>query len=232
MSDDRRLAVIPVIDLQGGKVVAARLGNRAEYRPIASPLGRSAQPIAVVDALLCLHPFGSLYVADLDAIGGAAGHWAIIQELSQRYPEVQLWVDNGLKDLPRLAALARPVLGSESLADLDALRNLRHRHPRAILSLDYRNERLVGPKGLDTRPHLWPADLIVMTLSRVGSGRGPDLERLAAIQRAAPSCQVYAAGGVRDADDLRQLAALGVAGALISTALHLGQIGAAELAGR
>ena len=48
-----------------------------------------------------------------------------------------------------------------------------------------------------------------MTLTRVGSGAGPDLERVNAIRAAAPTRRVYAAGGVRDVADLFALKASG-----------------------
>ncbi len=69
-------------------------------------------------------------------------------------------------------------------------------------------------------PALWPQRVIVMTLARVGSGAGPDLARLAAIQSIASGREIYAAGGVRDAADLWALKEAGVSGALIATALH------------
>ena len=36
-----------------------------------------------------------------------------------------------------------------------------------------------------------------MTLARVGSGSGPDIDRLAALRHAAPARKLYAAGGVQ-----------------------------------
>ena len=68
-----------------------------------------------------------------------------------------------------------------------------------------------------------------MTLARVGSGAGPDLTRLAAIQSVAGGRELYAAGGVRDASDLSALKRAGAAGALIATALHDGRLGRADL---
>jgi phosphoribosylformimino-5-aminoimidazole carboxamide ribotide isomerase len=68
-----------------------------------------------------------------------------------------------------------------------------------------------------------------MTLARVGSGAGPDVERLAAVQRIAAGRRIYAAGGVRDAADLAALARAGIAGALVATALHDGRLGRAEI---
>ena len=221
--------LVPVIDLKGGQAVAARLGNRRDYAPLRSPLCPSAEPAAVAAALLRLHPFSTLYLADLDSIEGDEGQWEAIESICRLRPGLELWVDNGLRDLPRLARLARPVLGSESLAHLDQLADLMARLPSPILSLDYRAEGLVGPAGLDRRPDLWPTNVVAMTLLRVGSDQGPDLERLAWLRQAAPDRRIYAAGGVRDGADLLALRALGIAGALVSTALHQGRIGPADL---
>ncbi len=222
---------IPVIDLKGGQAVAARLGRRRDYAGLSTPLCPCSEPAAVAAALLGLYPFETLYLADLDAIGSEAGQWGAIESIRRLDPRIELWVDNGLQDLERLATLARPVLGSESLADLKELARLMDRLDSPILSLDYRADGLLGPAGLDRRPDLWPADVILMTLTRVGSGQGPDLERLAGLRQAAPDRRIYAAGGVRDRADLERLRAIGVAGALVSTALHQGRIAAADLAG-
>ncbi len=218
------MKLIPVIDLKGGLVVAARLGDRGTYAPIRSPLCSSAAPQAVVAALLELHPFTTVYIADLDAIGGGPGHLAILDDLQRRHPGLALWIDNGLSDLARVTGFARPVIGSESLADLGHFTALRATLTDPILSLDYRGDQPLGPPGLHDRPDLWPLEVILMTLSRVGSGAGPDLARLAGLRRSAPALRVYAAGGVRGPGDLNRLRDLGIAGALVSTALHQGQL--------
>jgi phosphoribosylformimino-5-aminoimidazole carboxamide ribotide isomerase len=223
------MKLIPVIDLSGGLVVAARLGDRRAYAPLRTPRCPSAAPHEVAAALLGLYPFDTLYLADLDAIGGGPGQFAVIERLRRRHPQVGLWVDNGLTDLDRLTALARPVIGSESLADLERLAVLRATLTDPILSLDYQGDQPLGPAGLHDQPGLWPRDLILMTLSRVGSAAGPDLERLTELRRRAPDQRLYAAGGVRGPADLERLRDLGVAGALVSTALHQGQITAASL---
>src|SRR5262249_9162262 len=75
----------------------------------------------------------------------------------------------------------------------------------------------------------WPARVIVMTLDRVGSQSGPDLERLRAVKAAAKDRAIYAAGGVRDGDDLQSLVNAGITGALVAAALHNGQITAADI---
>ena len=94
------------------------------------------------------------------------------------------------------------MLGSESQANLDLLREVRD-DPRTVLSLDFRGDAFQGPPGILADPALWPGRVIVMTLARVGAGQGPDLARLAQIvARAGAGRRVYAAGGVRDGPGL------------------------------
>jgi phosphoribosylformimino-5-aminoimidazole carboxamide ribotide isomerase len=69
-----------------------------------------------------------------------------------------------------------------------------------------------------------------MTLARVGSGEGPDLARLGQIMGKNPGHRLYAAGGVRDLDDLKGLNDAGAAGVLVASALHDGRIGPDALA--
>ena len=69
-----------------------------------------------------------------------------------------------------------------------------------------------------------------MTLARVGSGEGPDLARLRPDHGENPGHRLYAAGGVRDLDDLKGLSDAGAAGVLVASALHDGRIGPEALA--
>jgi phosphoribosylformimino-5-aminoimidazole carboxamide ribotide isomerase len=64
------MEIIPVIDVMGGVVVRARMGQRDRYRPIATPLSATSDPVDVARGLLAVHAFKTLYVADLDAIAG------------------------------------------------------------------------------------------------------------------------------------------------------------------
>jgi phosphoribosylformimino-5-aminoimidazole carboxamide ribotide isomerase len=53
---------------------------------------------------------------------------------------------------------------------------------------------------------------------------------LTTIKSRAVNRQVYAAGGVRDANDLALLAQAGIAGALVSTSLHNGKLTGTQIA--
>ncbi len=217
------MQVIPVLDLIAGEVVRAKLGDRDAYRPIATPLSPTSDPVDVAAGLLKLGPFPTLYVADLDAIRGRGDNFAALARLRAAFPALSLWIDNGAADSAAVDATrvyGAPVLGSESQRDLSLLAAAGD----ALLSLDFRGDDFQGPPELLARPELWPERIIVMTLGRVGSGAGPDLARLAAIRRLAGARLLYAAGGVRDNADLAALKSAGAAGALVASALHEGQI--------
>jgi phosphoribosylformimino-5-aminoimidazole carboxamide ribotide isomerase len=227
------LHAIPVIDLKGGEVVRARMGDRASYRPIKSPLSPTSDAVDVARGLLAVYPFPILYVADLDAIERHGDNFAALRRIRAEFPKLRMWIDNGVADGAALEALVsadlgEPVIGSESQRDGALI--ARHRDSmRIVLSLDFRGDAFQGPAEILAEPSLWPRRIIVMTLGRVGGGAGPDFARLNAIQSIAGDREIYAAGGVRDAADLRALEAMGCAGALIATALHEGRVVRADL---
>ena len=225
MADD--FEIIPVIDLRHGAVVRARAGDRASYAPIVTPLAKGSAPGDVARGLLGAVRARILYVADLDAIiDGQAPDLASLRAIAAACPAVILWVDAGFSEAAGLDAfletgLGRPVVGSESQADAGLVRALGN---RAVFSLDTRGDERLGPASLHEEPVHWPSDVIVMTLGRVGVGAGPDLERLGAVAAASPATRLYAAGGVRDRADVEALRHLGLAGALVASAIHDGAL--------
>lgn len=223
------MLIIPVLDIQDGLVVRARMGLRDTYRPIETPLSPTAMIGDVAAGLMTIHPFPVFYVADLDAIVNDSGFSpSRLQALSALEPAPTIWLDAGLRraDDIRMALQMPglcPVLGSESLSDLSLPEAFCH-DPRLILSLDFREGGFIGPADLLSRVDLWPSRIIVMTLAKVGANAGPDFDRLEQIRSLAPDREIIAAGGVRNADDMTGLERLGIKGALVATALHSGAL--------
>jgi phosphoribosylformimino-5-aminoimidazole carboxamide ribotide isomerase len=212
--------VIPVIDLKNGQVVRAAGGDRRAYQPWRSPICPDAEAAQAVAGFRALFPFAVMYVADLDAIEHGRWNSEALDAMRRARPDVEFWLDGG--SLPALDGF-RPVIGSESIGEQMLAPD------GGVLSLDFRNGAFLGPPALIAAPETWPCDVIVMSLDSVGAGAGPDLARLGSIRAAAPKARVYAAGGVRNAEDLQELAELGVAGALVASALHSGAIDANAL---
>jgi HisA/HisF family protein len=227
--------LIPVIDLKGGVVVHARAGERAQYRPIETPLGAAHDPVGIARELLAITGSPALYVADLDAILGTGNHFDMCRELADALPGTDLWIDAGFGDVTDCAFWlplgANLVVGSESLPAIDNWHDLHAVFGQSlVLSLDFTSDGLRGPQALLSEPGLWPDRLVVMSLGRVGTERGPDLEHLRAVVGSGRGRAVHAAGGVRNVGDLEAVAAAGACGALAATALHSGAITQNEIA--
>ena len=231
------MKIIPVIDLMRGQVVHALGGKRRQYRPIESGLCAGSNALDIACALLELYPFPALYVADIDAIQKNGSNAAVIEKLHQRFPRLELWVDSGIADVSGFMAwqgqrIGHAVIGSESFPEAallsavctsgDAL------YP--LLSLDFKGARFHGEQRLLNDPEFWPEQVIAMMLARVGSLQGPDFDQLSALMLRAPNKKLYAAGGVRGAQDLARLARAGAHGALLASALHQRLISASDLA--
>ena len=226
--------VIPVIDLKAGRVVRGSGGQRDHYQPWCSVLCPDALPRQLLDRLLDFYPFETIYIADLDAITGVGNHDDVIIDLLNNYPDLTLWLDKGLSNPDRLpdqiVTRLRPVIGSESLSDVTAMLNLltAAESHQPLLSLDFKNDQLIGSTGLLNHPDRWPEDVILMTLDRVGMSAGPVTDPLTLLPNRPQ--RLYAAGGVRDLTDLQQLATAGYHGALIASALHQQQLSGAAIA--
>jgi phosphoribosylformimino-5-aminoimidazole carboxamide ribotide isomerase len=224
------MTVIPVIDLLQGQVVRAVRGERQHYRPIDSALCASSDPRTVA-RILCEHCAAQqLYVADLDALQGGAGQVAVVRQLLEALPGIELWLDAGFADVSQARALDAalgplaqrlvPVFGSESLRSRAALEACFTASGRGILSLDRRNGERLDAAGCWDTPELWPSRVIVMTLERVGSGAGPDLDTLRQLAARSPRTRLIGAGGIASTADLTRAGAAGASAWLVASALH------------
>ena len=220
--------IIPVIDLMRGQVVHAKFGQRQRYAPINSRLCDSSEALDIVAALLKLYPFRTLYIADIDAILGIGNHDALITKIINAFPKLTIWLDSG-KRLSGCKAL--PVLGSESFLNLETY--LENKKPH-VLSLDFNAQGAMGISELHNEATHWPEEVICMALNAVGSSQGVDVARLEQIMTLNKASKIYAAGGVRNINDLQALVAMNlsgqISGVLVASALHNGQMTGEDIA--
>ncbi len=217
------MKIIPVIDLKDGLVVHAHLGLRDQYQPIHTLLCQSAELFKVMTAFLTLADFECFYIADLNAITGSGHHQALIAELLKSYPQKTFWIDSGYQTFKDYADNHLPVLGSECYSE-DQVFELKAFEKRFILSLDYGQSGALGATSLFSDQSLWPETIIIMTLNRVGSQQGPDLEILTTFCKRYPKQGFVAAGGIRHNEDLQSLKQIGIQQSLVASALHSGDI--------
>jgi phosphoribosylformimino-5-aminoimidazole carboxamide ribotide isomerase len=218
------MKIIPVIDLKDGVVVHAQQGVRERYQPINTNLCQSSDVYQVIEAFLGVYDFDTIYIADLNAITHQGDHDCLITDVLTSFPHIQFWIDRGYQRYKKYPGNYLPVLGSECYSD-ETVIELKAFNNHFILSLDYSISEALGAKSLFSDLDLWPETIIIMTLNRVGSNQGPDLDKLNWFCRQYPHKHFIAAGGIRNTADLLALKQVGVQQALIASALHSGAIG-------
>lgn len=231
------IPIIPVLDIQCGKVVGAVGGKRAEYRPIETPLVEGSDPVAVATALLDRTGGRDIYVADLDAIGGMKPAWGVYEAV--RAIPAAIWLDAGVVDLSLAKRIALSSLVERVIVGLESLREPRELSAivsslgadNVVFSLDLRaGLPIATAEAWKNSPPLAIVDdvlaagvqsLIVLDLARVGVKSGPpSLKLLRTIRCRAPRIQIIAGGGVRGLDDLQRLADVNCNAALVASWLH------------
>jgi len=241
--------VIPVLDLKSGNAVHAVGGRRDHYQPVRSILHATSDPIALARALRDTLGLHTLYLADLDAIAGLPPDLAIYKKIIAL--GVHLVVDSGMRDSGSAASLfeldgasCTMVAGLETVRGPRELGKIVDRvgADRVIFSLD-----LVDGRPRMAAPTAWAVDdpcelareatdhgvrqLLLLDLSRVGTGRGPGTEGLMVrIRKAHSGVRVGVGGGISRIEEVLALLNAGAAAVLVGSALHDGRIGARELA--
>jgi phosphoribosylformimino-5-aminoimidazole carboxamide ribotide isomerase len=223
------MLIIPVIDISHGLVVHAKKGSRDLYRPVTSVISSKPDPVSVISSYLELYPFKIFYIADLDAIQGNERQDELITTLALDYKQCEFWLDAGLdvlkdSNLIYKAKNIKPVLGSENKFSKETFVSLTEQRPNIILSLDFNQDGFIENNYLLEETSIWPKQIILMMLHRVGSNVGIDMPCLENVLTLAEGKEVYSAGGIRNIDDLKLLKTIGVKGVLLASALHSGDI--------
>lgn len=239
------MRVIPAIDLRGGRCVRLLQGDfdrETEYSNDPIAVARHFGDFAVSD----------LHVVDLDgARTGTPGNSVIIRKIAGD-STLDIQIGGGIRERAVLehwyeAGAHRCVLGSLAVSQpervLDWLREFGG--DRIVLALDVvlRNDGtpMLATDGWTrtSQADLWSCidryldgglrHVLCTDIERDGAMRGPNLGLYLAILDRYPGLHLQASGGVRDAADLRALAAAGVPAAITGRALLEGRISAAEV---
>ena len=95
--------IIPVVDLRNGVVVRAVAGDRANYKQLDNAAFKSNDLCRIIEVLLKLSRSDILYIANLNGIAGDNSYDDILYEVLWEFSKVEIWVDNGFRDLGELA---------------------------------------------------------------------------------------------------------------------------------
>jgi len=235
------------MDLMGGQAVHAIKGERENYQPVRSALCATSDPLELARAFRDKLGLNEIYIADLGAIQGSDEicHRELIRALARR-EKMNVLLDAGVADVENAHAwlelgVSRIVIGSETLRDLKLLQEFPARVDRNRLSFSI---DLRGGKTLSRCPDLaamppmrilqylsssgWQ-EVILLNLSRVGSGEGADRTLPVDARARFPDMSLLIGGGIAGPEELIELKSLGIAGVLTATALHRGTIMAQHL---
>jgi phosphoribosylformimino-5-aminoimidazole carboxamide ribotide isomerase len=229
------LALFPAIDLLGGRCVRLRQGD---YDRVSV---YEEDPVAVArrwaaDGAEWLH------VVDLE--GARTGHPAHLAALGAicRATGLTVQYGGGLRTMADIksalaAGAARVILGTAAAREPEFLAECLATWDDAIaVSVDARAGKAAvagwrettDEAALDLARRMGDAGvrtLILTNVERDGTLAGVEVAPLAAVRAAvAPDVALIAAGGITTLEDLRQLAAVGVGGAVLGNALYTGAL--------
>lgn len=233
------MELIPAIDMLDG--IAVRL-VQGDYRRRAASV---SDPAAVVRDWV-LSGVRWLHLVDLGgARAGRPMHLELARGLAatarKAAADARLELGGGLRriedvEAALVAGMDVAVLGTAAIENPGLLDQSIARWPgRIAVSIDVRGDVVAidgWTRSSATDPIRVATDvaragathLIVTDVQRDGTRRGPNRRLLARMRQAVPTTRLVAAGGIGSAEDLRQLAALGMDGAVVGLALVDGSL--------
>tara|TARA_A100001037_G_scaffold169525_1_gene152228 strand:- start:1094 stop:1831 length:738 start_codon:yes stop_codon:yes gene_type:complete len=229
------MRIFPAIDLRNGKCVNLIQG-RADAETIFSE-----DPISVAESWAD-QGAEYLHLVDLDgAFEGDSANLSIVQEIVQRI-SIPTQLGGGIRDMERIEhilglGVSRLILGTAALRNWELVQDAATKYPKQIVvGIDATNG-LVATEGwvnISERQatefaremtSLGVETIIYTDITSDGMLAGPNVEATAEIITSLDSSiEVVASGGVTTLDDLKNLKAIGSAGAIIGRALYTQQL--------
>ncbi len=225
------LVLLPAVDVQGGQAVQLTQGVAGSEKVFGDPLAAARR----------WQDAGAswLHLVDLDAAFGRGRNADVIAEIVASV-DLAVELSGGIRDDVSLGrALAtgcrRVNIGTAALEDPDWCDRIIAEHgDRIAIGLDVRGSRLAARGWTREGGDLWKtldrlnaagcARYVVTDVASDGMLSGPNLALLRDVC-ARTDAPVVASGGISTLDDLlalRELVPLGVEGAIVGTALYVG----------
>ena len=231
------MLIIPAIDLKDGRCVRLRQGRMDDETRFSDDPPAVARRWRAAGAR-------RLHLVDLDgAVHGRAVNIEVVRAIAAEQPDLPIQVGGGIRDRETVeayldAGVRWVIIGTRAVTTPGFLADLCRAHPgQVIAGLDARDGRVAvdGWARLSERSTEEVADqfagdgvaaIIFTDIGRDGMLSGIDAEATAALA-ARVEVPLIVAGGVRDLDDVRRLAAVagaGIAGAITGRAIYQGTL--------
>lgn len=231
------MIILPAIDLKDGKVVRLYKGDFDTVHQVAD------DPVATAQAF---YDAGARYIHMVDLDGAKDGkrrNGDIVQSVAQVGLRVEL--GGGLRTMTDIEAVFeygvyRAVIGSAAVTDRKLVADAvaRFGPDRIAVGIDTQNGKVktagwLEDSGLDylqfarEMEELGVKNIIFTDIDTDGTLGGPALERLTELKNTV-ACRITASGGVANNEDIRNLKALDMYGAIVGKAYYAGTIDLAQ----
>lgn len=236
------MTILPAIDLKNGVCVRLRQGRADDVTEYNSDPAAQARDWRSQGG-------EELHVVDLDgAFAGEPRHADVIRRIIEAFGG-PVEVGGGLRNIDAVSAVieagaARAIIGSAALEDPAFLTQAVEMYgERIAVGIDARNGFVQTRGWVNTTAvkatefakaveNAGVKTIIYTDTATDGMLGGPNLEQMAAICEAAPSCLITASGGVSSPRDVKNLVALGrsnLRAAIVGKALYDGRTTIAEM---
>ena len=229
--------VIPAIDLIGGKCVRllqGRYDRQITYRD--DPLAQ-AQEFQDVGAQW-------LHIVDLE---GAKAGWPVNTDAIKTIisgTDLKVELGGGIRDedsIKRMldAGLTRVIIGTKAVSDFDWFSEMAEKFAgKIVLGLDAHGSKVAVHGWTEDSHHdllefavkaaeLPIVAIIYTDIAKDGMLEGPNVERTKELAEAV-DVPVIASGGVKELDDIKKLAPIGIEGVIVGRSLYEGTLDLAE----
>ena len=231
------MQIWPAIDLRGGRCVRLEQGDYERETVFGDDPADTARRWVEHGAM-------HLHLVDLDGarVGEGSNREAVLAILNA--VDVPCELGGGIRDEAAIegwleAGMSRVVVGTRAVRDTNWFRQMCRRFPnRLALGLDAKAGKVATDGWIETselsamefgqRLQEEPLAAIIYTdIAKDGMMSGPNFEAIGEL-RDAVSTPVIASGGVTTANDVQQLAEIGVAGCIIGRTLYDGKLTISE----
>ena len=227
------MIILPAIDLKDGKCVRLLKGDFATVHQVADSPLETARVFREAGARF-------IHMVDLDgAKDGVRKNGDIVRQVCEQ-SGLKVELGGGIRSMADLEAVFdlgvyRGVIGSAAVTDPDFVAQAARKYgDRVAVGIDTLDGKVktagwVEDSGLDyldfarKMEALGVQNIIFTDIATDGALSGPSLQRLAELRKAV-ACRITASGGVSCNQDIRDLLAAGMDGAIIGKAFYAGTI--------